>query len=144
MNDIACTGYENGDRVLWGGVKRKARSGSSGPATLAEWAEWCGRTWLKVSAAEKASAPNITEDFLRPLRLTSPHNSYSIAIDWGEHTENAFSDQFVFFGTTSIPLYLLQLGGRFEDCIQVGRDLRKFGVWHGSHLGLAPRVIHYA
>ncbi|KRR29121.1 DEAD/DEAH box helicase [Bradyrhizobium retamae] len=108
LNNIACIGYENGDRVLWGGAKRKGKVWQQRAGTLAEWVEWCGRTWQKVSA-EKASAPNITEDFLRPLRLTSPHNSYPIAIEWGEHAQNAFSDQFVFFGTTSIPLYLVDL-----------------------------------
>jgi superfamily II DNA or RNA helicase len=108
LNNIACIGYENGDRVLWGGAKRKGKVWQQRAGTLAEWVEWCKQTWKKVSA-EKASAPNITEDFLRPFRLTSPHNSYPIAIEWGEHAQNAFSDQFVHFGPAGVPLYLVDL-----------------------------------
>ena len=108
LNNIACLGYENGDRVLWGGAKRKGKVWQQKAGTIAEWVEWCGRTWQKVSA-DDADAPNITRDFLRPIRLLSPHNSYPIAVEWGEHAQMAFSDQFVLFGDKSVPLYLVNL-----------------------------------
>lgn len=108
LNNIACLGYEDGDRVLWGGAKRKGKVWQQRAGTLAEWMEWCGRTWKKVSA-EEAAAPNITRDFLRPIRLTVAHGSQPIAIEWGEHAQMIFADQFVLFGSTAVPLYLVNL-----------------------------------
>lgn len=108
LNNIACLGYEDGDRVLWGGAKRKGKVWQQKAGTLAEWVEWCGRTWKKVSA-EEAAAPNITRDFLRPIRLTSAHDSQPIAIEWGEHAQMIFADQFVLFDSTAVPLYLVSL-----------------------------------
>lgn len=108
LNNIACLGYEDGDRVLWGGAKRKGKVWQQRAGTLAEWMEWCGRTWKKVSA-EEAAAPNITRDFLRPIRLTAAHGSQPIAIEWGEHAQMIYADQFVLFGGTAVPLYLVNL-----------------------------------
>src|SRR6185312_3876175 len=81
LNNIACLGYEDGERVLWGGAERKGKVWQQNAGTLCEWVAWCARTWKKVSA-EETTAPNITRDFLRPIRLPSPHNSYPIAVEW--------------------------------------------------------------
>ena len=74
LNNIACLGYEDGDRVLWGGAKRKGKVWQQKAGTLAEWIAWCARTWKKVSTEETA-APNITRDFLRPIRLRASYDS---------------------------------------------------------------------
>lgn len=108
LNNIACIGYEDGDRVLWGGAKRKGKVWQQKAGTLSEWMEWCGRTWRKVSTEETA-APNITRDFLRPIRLSSAHNSHAISVQWGEHAQMTYSDQFVLFGSSPFPLYLVEL-----------------------------------
>ncbi|NPU11372.1 DEAD/DEAH box helicase family protein [Bradyrhizobium sp. 83002] len=108
LNNIACLGYEDGERVLWGGAERKGKVWQQNAGTLSEWVAWCARTWKKVSA-EETVAPNITRDFLRPIRLSSPHNSHPIAIEWGEHAQMMNSDQFVIFDGVSVPLYLVNL-----------------------------------
>ncbi|MHC2535264.1 hypothetical protein [Bradyrhizobium diazoefficiens] len=108
LNNIACIGYEDGDRVLWGGAKRKGKVWQQRAGTLAEWVDWCGRTWKKVSA-EEATTPNITRDFLRPIRLKAAHNSHPIAVEWGEHAQMVFTDQYIRFGPTPVPLYLVDL-----------------------------------
>src|SRR5260370_37228462 len=77
---------------------------------------WCARTWKKVSPEETA-APNITRDFLRPIRLKSAHDSYPIAVEWGEHAQMIFADQFVLFGSSPLPLYMVDL-----EVASVGAD----------------------
>jgi hypothetical protein len=59
---------------------------------------------------EEAAAPNITRDFLRPIRLTAAHNSHPIGIEWGEHAQTIGADQYVVFGSTPVALYLVDLG----------------------------------
>jgi superfamily II DNA or RNA helicase len=108
LNNIACLGYEDGDRVLWGGAKRKGKVWQQKAGTLAEWMAWCSRTWMKVSTEETA-APNITRDFLRPIRLKAAHDSRPIAVEWGEHAQMTYADQFVLFGSSAFPLYLTDL-----------------------------------
>jgi superfamily II DNA or RNA helicase len=108
LNNIACLGYEDGERVLWGGAKRKGKVWQQKAGTLSEWMAWCSQTWKKVSTEETA-APNITRDFLRPIRLKSAHDSYAISVQWGEHAQMTYSDQFVMFGSLSLPLYLVDL-----------------------------------
>lgn len=108
LNNIACLGYEDGERVLWGGAKRKGKVWQQNAGTIAEWVAWCARTWKKGST-EEAAAPNITRDFLRPIRLAAAHNSHPIAVEWGEHAQTMHADQYVVFGTTPVALYLTDL-----------------------------------
>jgi superfamily II DNA or RNA helicase len=108
LNNIACLGYEDGERVLWGGAKRKGKVWQQNAGTLAEWVAWCARTWKKVSK-EEAAAPNITRDFLRPIRLTAAHSSHPIGVEWGEHAQTMHADQYVVFGGTPVALYLVDL-----------------------------------
>jgi hypothetical protein len=108
LNNIACLGYEDGDRVLWGGAQRKGKVWQRKKGTISQWVDWCSRTWMKVSA-EGVDQPNITRDFLRPIRLTGPHTSYPVAIQWGEHAQMTTGDLEVVFGTRQQPLYLVDL-----------------------------------
>jgi superfamily II DNA or RNA helicase len=108
LNNIACLGYEDGERVLWGGAKRKGKVWQQKAGTLSDWVGWCTRTWKKVSIEETAT-PNITRDFLRPTRLKAAHESHPIAVEWGEHAQMIFADQFVLFGSSPLPLYLVDL-----------------------------------
>jgi hypothetical protein len=99
LNNIACVGYENGDRVLWGGTQKRGKVWQQSAGTIAEWIDWTTRTWEKVSNEDEIDAANITNDFLRPNRLNSPHDVYPISVQWGEQAQIALSDQYIVFGT---------------------------------------------
>ncbi|MDJ0306786.1 DEAD/DEAH box helicase family protein [Dehalobacter sp.] len=109
LNNIACVGYENGDRVLWGGTQKRGKVWQQSAGTIAEWIDWTTRTWEKVSNEDEIDAANITNDFLRPNRLNAPHIEYPISVQWGEQAQVALSDQYIVFGTTEVPLYLAEL-----------------------------------
>ncbi len=109
LNNIACVGYENGDRVLWGGTQKRGKVWQQSAGTIAEWIDWTIRTWEKVSNEDEIDAANITNDFLRPNRLNAPHSEYPISVQWGEQAQIALSDQYIVFGTTEVPLYLVEL-----------------------------------
>lgn len=117
LNNIACLGYEDGERVLWGGAQRRGKVWQQTSGTISEWLSWCAKTWLKVTNDDEIDAPNITRDFLRPQKLTAPHSSWPIAIQWGEQAQMRFKDkQFIYFGTTEMPLFLVDLViSRVED-----------------------------
>lgn len=109
LNNIACLGYENGERVLWGGTQRKGKIWQQKSATIASWIEWCGHTWSKVSSDVETES-NITRDFLRPQKLSRAHESHPIAVQWGEQAQLRFSDkQFILFDDTEVPLFLVDL-----------------------------------
>ena len=109
LNNIACLGYEDGERVLWGGTQRRGKVWQQTSGTISEWMNWCSRTWLKVSKEDEIDA-NITRDFLRPEKLSQSHTSMPIAVQWGEQAQIQFNDkQFVQFGETEVPLYLVDL-----------------------------------
>jgi len=110
LNNIACVGYENGERVLWGGTQKRGKVWQQSSGTIAQWIDWTIHTWEKVSTEDEIDAANITNDFLRPRKLTVPYEQYPISVQWGEHAQAAFSDhQFIVFGTTEVPLYLVDL-----------------------------------
>ena len=109
LNNIACLGYEDGERVLWGATQRKGKVWQQSSGTISEWLEWVRKTWLKVSDDTDVDA-NITRDFLRPQKLDSPHSSYPISVQWGEQTQLRYNDkQFFIFGDKETPLYLADI-----------------------------------
>lgn len=102
-------GYEDGERVLWGGTQRKGKIWQQKSGTISAWMEWCGRTWAKVSSDAELDS-NITRDFLRPQKLTAPYGAYPIAVQWGEQAQMRFSDrQFMLFDDTEVPVFLIDL-----------------------------------
>lgn len=109
LNNIACVGYENGDRVLWGGTQKRGKVWQQSSGTIAEWIDWTKRTWEKVANEDEIDARNITNDFLRPNRLNEPYSEYPISVQWGEKAQMTSSDQYIVFGTTEVPLYLVDL-----------------------------------
>ncbi len=109
LNNIACLGYEDGERVLWGGTQRKGKVWQQTSGTISEWLNWCSKTWLKVANEDEINA-NITRDFLRPEKLTKPHDSWPIAVQWGEQAQMGYNDkQFVQFGGLEVPLFMVDL-----------------------------------
>ncbi len=109
LNNIACVGYEDGDRVLWGGTQKRGKVWQQAAGTVAQWIDWTTHTWTKVSTEDEIDA-NITRDFLRPKKLTEPYQAHPIGVQWGEQAQMGFSDrQFMVFGTTEAPLYLVEL-----------------------------------
>jgi len=109
LNNIACLGYENGERVLWGGTQKKGKVWQHKSGSISEWMDWCSQTWKKVSS-EDVQVPNIIENFLRPQRLNKPHTSWPIAVQWGERAQTGFTDkQFIVFGQKEVPLFLVDL-----------------------------------
>lgn len=117
LNNIACLGYENGERVLWGGTQRRGKIWQQKGGSIAEWLDWVKFTWSKVTASHSEET-NITRDFLRPERLEVPLGSPPIALQWGEQAQLRLNDrQFVGFDNVLIPLFLvdLEIAGTEDD-----------------------------
>lgn len=109
LNNIACVGYEDGERVLWGGTQKRGKVWQQAAGTVAQWIDWTTHTWAKVSTEDEIDA-NITRDFLRPKKLTEPYEAYPIGVQWGEQAQAGFSErQFIVFGAAEVPLYIVEL-----------------------------------
>ena len=109
LNNIACLGYEDGERVLWGGTKRRGKIWQVKSGSVADWLEWTSATWAKV-ATEDQQAVNITRDFLRPQKMEKPHSSFPIAVQWGERAQTSSAEsQTVLFGEKEIPLLMVDV-----------------------------------
>lgn len=109
LNNIACLGYEDGERVIWGGTQRRGKIWQQKRGTVPEWIAWTTRTFDKISKSG-GTVSNIVRDFLRPTRLDRPHNSHPISVQWGEQAQMRFNDrQFVTFGTVEMPVYQVDL-----------------------------------
>lgn len=109
LNNIACLGYENGERVLWGAAQRRGKVWQQTAGTVADWLEWTEATWSKVEE-ESGDETNIVRDFLRPEKIDRPWTSAPIAAQWGEQAQyRQNSHQFVQFDGAEIPIYLVDL-----------------------------------
>jgi superfamily II DNA or RNA helicase len=109
LNNLACLGYENGDRVVWGATQRRGKVWQQKSGSISDWMSWTGVTWAKVNSASTDQS-NVIRDFLRPQKLTTPYSSTPIAVQWGEQAQQRFNDhQFVQFGDVEVPLYAVNL-----------------------------------
>ena len=109
LNNIACVGYEDGDRVIWGGTQKKGKIWSVKSGSIHDWIEWCEKTWEKVSD-ESTEESNIIRDFLKPVKLTEDYNGTAISAQWGEHVQSKRSDRVtVLFGEIEKPLFLTDI-----------------------------------
>lgn len=109
LNNIACLGYENGERVLWGGTQRRGKIWQQKSGTIAQWMNWTSTTWAKVISQDDVTS-NVTRDFLRPERMEGPYRSHAISVQWGEQAQIRLNDrQFVIFGHSEIPLFMVDL-----------------------------------
>ncbi|MBL9177225.1 MAG: DEAD/DEAH box helicase family protein [Verrucomicrobiaceae bacterium] len=128
LSNIACLGYENGERVVWGCAARKGKIWQHKSAPVSEWIEWTNSTWAKVTSRTD-NERNITKDFLRPQKISKPHDSFPIAAQWGEQAQTRFNDrQFVVFGQTEVPVFSvdLSISGVASDgriAIRISSDL---------------------
>ncbi len=115
LNNIACLGYEDGNRVLWGGTQKKGKVWQRASGTISQWIEWTEATWQKVDSGAGCET-NITRDFLRPQKLNRPHGSFPISVEWGEQAQAGFSDkQVIMFNNIEVPFYLVDLGIKNVD-----------------------------
>ncbi|MER8719647.1 DEAD/DEAH box helicase family protein [Mesorhizobium sp. M0999] len=109
LNNIACLGYEGGQRVLWGGTQKRGKIWQVKSGPISEWMDWTAHTWDKVTS-EDGLATNITSEFLRPKRINGPHSSYPISVQWGEQAQMRLTDQqAVTFGGIEVPLFMVDL-----------------------------------
>ncbi|WP_434730624.1 DEAD/DEAH box helicase [Rhizobium binae] len=106
LNNIACVGYEDGERVLWGGAKRKGKVWQQRKSgSVADWVEWTKSTWGKVTSDDD-DVTNIIKGFLRPQKLLAPHPSHAISAEWGEQAQLSLAErQFVLFGSVEKQLF---------------------------------------
>ncbi|MDQ4419036.1 DEAD/DEAH box helicase family protein [Sphingobium sp. DEHP117] len=106
LNNIACVGYEDGDRVLWGGAKRRGKVWQQRKSgSIADWVTWTKSTWAKVTSDDH-DVKNIIKGFLKPIKLTAPHASHAISAEWGEQAQQNQSErQSIFFGRIEKLLY---------------------------------------
>ncbi|QRM40489.1 DEAD/DEAH box helicase [Rhizobium rhizogenes] len=109
LNNLACLGYENGERVIWGGTQRRGKVWQQKSGTIAEWIAWTKATWAKVTAKGEEQA-NVIRDFLKPEKLSAAYGSPPIAVQWGEQAQQRFNDrQSVVFGVIEASLYEVDL-----------------------------------
>lgn len=109
LNNIACLGYEDGERVLWGCTQKKGKVWQVRSGSVAEWLQWVKSTWTKVESEDAATA-NVTRDFLRPQRLLAPHTSHPISAQWGEQVQTRMTDhQYLVFGDLQVPVTFVDL-----------------------------------
>lgn len=111
LNNIACIGYEDGDRVLWGGTQKKGKIWSVKSGTISEWIEWCNNTWLKVSDEEQIETSNIIRDFLKPVKLESRYEGVVTGVQWGERVQfQTLEGAEIWFNEVSSPIFMIDLG----------------------------------
>lgn len=109
LNNIACLGYEEGERVIWGGAKRRGKIWQVRHGPVSEWMAWTARAWGKVASGDDEEA-NIVRGFLRPTTMPGPYGQPPIAVQWGEHAQNqSFERQTVVFGNREVPLAMVGL-----------------------------------
>lgn len=109
LNNIACLGYEEGERVIWGGTKRRGKVWQVRHGPVSEWMAWTVRAWSKV-AADGEDESNIVRGFLRPTHMSGPHEVSPIAVQWGEQAQvHSFERQSLEFGDRDVPLALVEL-----------------------------------
>lgn len=115
LNNIACLGYEDGEKVLWGGTQKRGKIWQRKNGSIAEWLAWVDRTWKKVDT-ETTDSSNITRDFLRPQKLSKPHGSYPIGLQWGENAQMRLNDhQVLHFGPIKVPAHHVDLAVEPSD-----------------------------
>lgn len=108
LNNIACLGYEDGERVLWGCTQKKGKVWQVRSGSISEWLQWVKSTWDKVDS--DTAGTNVTTDFLRPQRLTAPHASHPISAQWGEQVQTRITDnQSLIFGDHKVPVIFVDL-----------------------------------
>lgn len=110
LNNLACLGYENGERVIWGGTQRRGKVWQQKGGSIADWITWTAMTWGKV-ASEEEPVSNVLADFLRPIKITQPYASAPIAVQWGEQAQTRMNNtQHIVFDGVEVPLLLVDLG----------------------------------
>lgn len=127
LNNIACVGYEDGDRVLWGGAKRRGKVWQQRKSgSVADWVAWTKSTWNKVTSDDE-DVKNIIKGFLKPIKLTTPHTAHAISAEWGEQAQQNQSErQSIFFGEIEKLLYEVDVG---IDSIEAGGTINiSFGA----------------
>lgn len=109
LNNIACLGYEEGERVIWGGAKRRGKIWQVRHGPVSEWMAWTARAWSKVAHGDAEEA-NIVRGFLRPTTMGGPYALPPISVQWGEQAQvQSFERQSLLFGDQEVPLALVGL-----------------------------------
>jgi hypothetical protein len=109
LNNIACLGYEEGERVIWGGTKRRGKIWQVRHGPVSEWMAWTARAWSKVANGDGEEA-NVVRGFLRPTKMAGPYASPPIAVQWGEQAQvQSFERQTLLFENVEVPLALVGL-----------------------------------
>ena len=109
LNNIACLGYEEGEKVLWGAAQKKAKIWQRKGGSINDWLHWCSKVHSKLQDDQDQDS-NITRDFLRPQKLTTAYTEPAISILWGEYLQSSFSDHLaIIFGQDEVPLFLCDI-----------------------------------
>lgn len=109
LNNIACMGYEDGEKVLWGAAQKKGKIWQQSSGSIDDWMKWCSRTLQKLEDTSEDRS-NITVGFLRPQTLKAPYDEHPISIQWGEYLQSSFSNYLsIYFGDVAVPLYMADL-----------------------------------
>lgn len=115
LSNIAALGFENGDKVLWGCSERKGKVWSPKAGSVTDWLNWAISAWDKIVSGDSDDA-NITRDFLRPVKITQPHRSKPISVQWGEQFQQRYEDNVaVYFGDKKKHLFEVDLKVDWND-----------------------------
>lgn len=115
LNNIACMGFEDGDRVVWAGAKKRGKIWTNNYGSILDWIEWCEKVWVKVTS-RTGPKQTITERFLRPEKIEHIHDSIPIGIEWGDYLLTSQSNSLaVAFGTREIPIQFVDLTPLSQD-----------------------------
>lgn len=105
LNNIACLGYEDGEKVIWGAAAKKGKIWQQKNGTINEWLGWSELAFEKIQN-DLDDDTNVTKDFLRPKKIDGMYSGAPISIHWGEYIQSSFSDHLaIIFGDQEIPIY---------------------------------------
>lgn len=109
LSNIAIMGYEDGNKTLWGCSQKKGKVWSPKAGSILDWIDWVDSTWKKINE-DDADENNLTQDFLRPKKMTSTYSEHPISAQWGELIQSKFEDSVtIHFGEKLVSLYDVDL-----------------------------------
>lgn len=87
----------------------KGKVWSPKAGSILDWIDWVDSTWKKINE-DDADENNLTQDFLRPKKMTSTYSEHPISAQWGELIQSKFEDSVtIHFGEKLVSLYDVDL-----------------------------------
>ena len=118
LMNLACIGYEYGNRILIGCSQKKGKIWSHSGGKITDWINWVQKYWDRIQEGninDNTSDNDITKNFLSPEKINCNHTEKAYSISWGEYIQSTLEEKiFIVFDSINIPLYLVDIN--IEDC----------------------------